>query len=118
MRNHRGKVLVIRPTGELESDQLEGVAELLERKIEKDHNTLVLLDLRRYEGAHDLETAWRELRLVTHYADKVEKIAVIGSLDWQKLATALVSPFTRAEERFFEPDEMEAASKWLWQASD
>jgi len=52
---------------------------------------------------------------VTHYADKVEKIAVVGSLDWQKLATALVSPFTKAHERFFEPDEMDEASRWLWE---
>lgn len=52
---------------------------------------------------------------MTHYADKVEKIAVVGSLDWQKLATGLVSPFTKAHERFFEPDEMDEASRWLWE---
>jgi hypothetical protein len=42
-----------------------------------------------------------------------DKIAVVGSLDWQKLATLLVSPFTRAMERFFEPDEMQEALDWL-----
>ena len=38
---------------------------------------------------------------------------VVGSLDWQKLATYLVSPFTKATERFYEPDEQNEAIEWL-----
>ena len=86
---------------------------VIEERIEAKEKALVLIDLRHYEGAHDLHTAWQELKLVTHYADMVDKIAVVGSLDWQKLATRLVSPFTRARERFFEPDEVDDAAKWL-----
>ena len=73
----------------------------------------ILLDLRSYHGASDLSTVWQELKLVTTHGDRVERIAVIGSFDWQKLATLLVSPFTKARERFFEPDEVQEAMEWL-----
>ena len=56
---------------------------------------------------------WQELKLVKSHGDRIQKIAVVGSLDWQKLATLLVSPFTKATERFFEPDEQQAAFDWL-----
>ena len=95
------------------SEHLAEADRLLNEKLEGREDAHVLLDLRRYEGAHDLHTAWQEFKLVTHYADRVDKIAVVGSLDWQKLATRLVSPFTRAQERFFEPDEVDEASEWL-----
>ena len=73
----------------------------------------LLVDLRKYDGAGDIATAWEEFKMVATQGDRVHKTAVIGMLDWQKLATLLVSPFTEAEERFFEPDEIDEAIEWL-----
>lgn len=111
--DYRGKILVLKLSGELKKEHLAETDQLLEDKLEERDDAQILLDLRKYDGAADLSTAWQELKLVTHHGDKVEKIAVIGSLDWQKLATLLVSPFTKATERFFEPDEMQEALEWL-----
>ena len=109
----RGKVLVLKLVGELKKEHLADADQLLEDKLDENEGANILLDLRRYEGAPDLSTAWQELKLVTTHGDRVEKIAVVGSLDWQKLATLLVSPFTKATERFFEPDEVQTALEWL-----
>ena len=109
----QGKILIFKSAGELTKEHLAEVDQLVDRKLEGLKDARVLVDLRRYDGAHDLGTAWRELKMVTSHADRVEKIAVIGSLDWQKLATLLVSPFTKATERFFEPPEMNQALEWL-----
>lgn len=110
---NQGKILILKLVGELTREHLAEVDELLDDKLEGREDAHVLLDLRRYEGAGDLSTAWRELALVGTHANRVEKIAVVGSLDWQKLMTALVSPFTRAKERFFEPRKMDEALHWL-----
>lgn len=109
----RGKVLVLKLVGELKEEHLADADQLLEDKIDENPDANILLDLRRYEGASDLSTAWKELKLVTAHGDRIDKIAVVGSLDWQKLATLLVSPFTKATERFFEPDEVQEALEWL-----
>lgn len=111
--DYRGKILVLKLVGEFKKENVAEVDKLLDDKLDEREDAQVLLDLRRYDGAPDLSSAWQELKLVTTHADKVEKIAVIGSLDWQKLATLLVSPFTRATERFFEPDELQDAVDWL-----
>ena len=111
--DYRGKILVLKLVGELKKESIDEADQLLEDKLNERDDAQVLLDLRRYDGASDLSTVWQELKLVTHHANTVEKIAVVGSLDWQKLMTLLVSPFTRATERFFEPDELQDAVDWL-----
>ena len=111
--DQRGKILVIKLLGELEKEHLEESDKLLDEKLDESEGSNILLDLRKYDGAPDLSTAWQELKLVTSHGDRVEKIAVVGSFDWQKLATFLVSPFTKAKERFFEPDEAQEAMEWL-----
>jgi hypothetical protein len=111
--DQRGKILVLKLTGDLKKEHLADSDRLLDEKLEGNEDARVLLDLRRYEGASDLGGAWQELKLITSHTHRVERIAVLGSLDWQKLATFLVSPFTRATERFFEPDELQEALAWL-----
>ena len=109
----RGKVLVLKLVGELDKANLAEADQLVDDKLDESQDANILLDLRRYDGASNLSGAWQELKLMTTHGDRVEKIAVIGSLDWQKLATLLVSPFTKATERFFEPDEIQDALEWL-----
>lgn len=111
--DQRGKILVIKLLGELKREHMEEADQLVDEKLDESAGSNILLDLRKYHGSSDLGTAWQELKLVTSHGDRVEKIAVIGSFDWQKLATLLVSPFTKAKERFFEPDEVQEAMEWL-----
>lgn len=109
----RGKVLVVKVTGELDEAAIADADRLFDEKLEGREDARVALDLRRYDGADDLASAWRELKLITTHADRVERVAVVGSHDWQKVATWLVSPFTRATERFFAADEVDEALEWL-----
>jgi hypothetical protein len=111
--DRRGNILVMKLHGELRREHLDDVEHLIEERMDANADLPLLIDLRRYEGAHDLSTAWGHFRLVSEYGDRVAKIAVVGALDWQKLATLLVSPFTRAKERFFEPHEIDEALAWL-----
>ena len=111
--DRRGKILVIKLLGELEREHLDEASQLVDEKMTDNEGVPILLDMRRYEGADSLPTLWREFKLVTSYGDRVDKIAVVGALDWQKLATLFVSPFTKAKERFFEPDEIDEALTWL-----
>ena len=112
--DYRGKILVLKLIGELKKDQIAEADQLIDDKLDERQDVPpVLLDLRRYEGAENLGTVWQELKLLTTHGDRVEKIAVVGSLDWQKLATVQVSPFTKATERFYEPDEIQDALEWL-----
>ncbi|MDX1383691.1 MAG: STAS/SEC14 domain-containing protein [Thermoanaerobaculia bacterium] len=109
----RGKILVLKMSGILKREHLDDAQHLVDEKLSEVEHARVLVDMRKYEGAEDFRTLWEEFRLVTANRNTVERIAVIGRLDWQKLATLIVSPFTRATEKFFEPEEMAEALEWL-----
>ncbi len=111
--DRRGKILIIRLRGELKGAHLEEGAELIDEKLTENEGVPLLVDLRHFEGSEDISTMWGHFKMVTHYGDRVEKIAVVGALDWQKVAVAIVSPFTKAKEKFFEPDEVDEALRWL-----
>ena len=104
----RGRYLELKMTGVLKHEDLEEASEMVDDKLEDLENAHLLVDMRRYEGAENLKTMWDEFKLVTANRNSVEKIAIVGRLDWQKLATLIVSPFTRAKEKFFEPEEIDA----------
>lgn len=109
----RGNILVVKMIGVLDLEHIQQANDLVDEKLEGLQDALLLVDMRRYEGAEDLKTLWEEFRFVTANKNSVAKVAIIGNLDWQKLATLIVSPFTRAKEKFFEPEEMDDALKWL-----
>ncbi len=109
----RGKILVLKMSGVMKKEHLDEASELVTEKIQESELGSLLVDMRHYEGAEDLKTMWNEFKLVTANKNSVEKIAIVGNLDWQKLATLIVSPFTKATERFFEPDEIDDAINWL-----
>lgn len=108
-----GKILVLKLVGESRKEDFAEVVRLMDAKIGEDESPRLLVDMRKYEGASDFSTAWEEFKTVAAQGDRVDKVAVVGSLDWQKLATLVVSPFTKATERFFEPDEIDDAIEWL-----
>lgn len=111
--DRRGNILVIKLRGELREEHLDELESTIEEKMAENVGLPLLIDLRKYDGPENLSTAWQHVKFIAEYGDRVEKIAVVGRLDWQKLGTLLVSPFTKAKERFFEPDEIDDALRWL-----
>jgi hypothetical protein len=72
----------------------------------------------RFEDFHgwDLHAAWDDFKFgVKHYAG-FERIALVGDRRWEEWMAAFCKPFTRAEVRYFNADEAEAAWAWLRKA--
>ena len=53
------------------------------------------------------------LILAVHIIKKINKMAVIGDKTWEKWITNLAEPFYSIEAKFFDPDDIKAAWKWL-----
>ena len=71
--------------------------------------------LARFEDFHgwDLHAAWDDFKFgVKHYAS-FERIALVGDRRWEEWMAALCKPFTRAEVRYFNDGELDAAWAWL-----
>ena len=65
-----------------------------------------------FSGYADLDAAKDDWHFGTHQYRHVEKAAFIGEKKWQEWVVKLMDPFTRTEERFFTPDEIDQAWQW------
>jgi hypothetical protein len=69
----------------------------------------------QYEDFHgwDMHAAWDDLKFrVQHYSD-FERIAMVGDRKWEKWMANFFKPFTKAEVKYFDRSEVDAAWKWL-----
>lgn len=60
----------------------------------------------------DLQAAWDDFKLgMEHYSD-FERIALVGDKAWEQWMAKLCRPFTRAEVKYFDASDMDAAMRW------
>ncbi len=56
---------------------------------------------------------WKDLKFSLKHADKFEKVAVVGAKSFINALSKLSSPFTSAEVKTFDKDEIVKAAEWI-----
>lgn len=56
---------------------------------------------------------WNDMRFALHHFHDIERLAMVGEKRWQKGMSEVCRPFTAAEIRFFNHDQMDQARTWL-----
>jgi hypothetical protein len=60
-----------------------------------------------------LYAAWEELTVGLMHYSNFERIALVGNRKWEKWMADFCKPFTKAEVKYFDTSEVDAAWKWL-----
>jgi hypothetical protein len=75
-------------------------------------NLLILLD--DFEGWDDLKAAKADYKFGKNEYRQVRRCAFVSDKNWHKWVIKILDPFTRrTEEKFFEPDDLDAAWEWV-----
>ncbi|WP_152051010.1 SpoIIAA family protein [Tautonia marina] len=107
------KLLAFRLSGKLHDEDYRSFVPTIETALAAAGGKVSLLA--QFEDFHgwDLHAAWDDLSLgVKHYSD-FERIALVGDKKWQEWMTRFCKPFTRANVKYFDASEVEAAWAWL-----
>jgi len=112
IEDHEGKVLTVRATGKLETEDYDHFLPEIERLIKQHGKIRVLFDMHDFHG-WKLGAAWEDLKFdIKHYAD-IERLAVVGERDWEKWMTTFCRPFTTAKIKYFDHQDREQAVEWV-----
>jgi hypothetical protein len=107
-----GKILEVRVTGKLVHQDYEQFVPKFDRLVERHGKIRLLFEMSDFHG-WELQAAWDDLKLgVKHFAD-IERIAMVGDKNWEKLMATFCRPFTKAKIRYFESDTIAEARDWL-----
>ncbi|MEP2027788.1 MAG: STAS/SEC14 domain-containing protein [Paracoccaceae bacterium] len=111
-----GTAIQVRLLGKLDPEVLANASESLSAHIQEHGGFKLLLDLREFEGWQGLSALGAHLGLVRDHSDDAQRIAVVGKKSWQHMAQRVAGQVLRAETRFFDAEELDAAKAWVLEA--
>jgi len=99
--------------GTIRSTDFQRIAQHVDGLIARYGMIRLLLDASEFDGWQDVAAAKTHFLFVKEHHSRVERIAVLGSQQWQHWLASAISVFVHPEVRCFEPDHKKAALKWL-----
>ncbi len=106
-----GKVYGMETEGVIDLEQFEALRPELEALIAKHGKINVLFHVKSMKGYGFKEFVADVKFAIKHWND-IGKVAIVSDKHWWAIGVKIDNLFTRWEERFFEPTELEQA--WTW----
>ncbi|NEX20024.1 STAS/SEC14 domain-containing protein [Thiorhodococcus mannitoliphagus] len=104
-------VLGFKLSGKLHDEDYSTFVPQIEAALVATDKISLLAQFEDFQG-WDLQAAWDDFKLgMEHYSD-FERIALVGEKSWERWMAKLCKPFTRAEVKYFDASEMDAALSW------
>lgn len=96
----------------LEDEDYEKIVPLIQEKVKKFKMVRWYFEMRDFEGWSP-GAMWKDIKVDFKNRNNFEKIAMVGSKEWEQKLSNLMKPFTDADIRFFDISESEEARKWI-----
>jgi hypothetical protein len=111
-KNHSRTVITLTIKKKLDKEDYERFASMIERVIENNVSTRILIELHDFEG-WTAGALWEDTKFTAKHFRDIERLAVVGESMWHKGGTLFFKPFTAAEVRYFDQQEISRARAWV-----
>lgn len=105
-------ILAFKIIGGVTKRQQKEICRVLESQIAKSGKVRLYLEIESRKTL-DAESLLYDLNFAFIYADKIERMAIVGSRLWEETCAALFGLFARIRTEFFDRSETAAAMRWL-----
>ena len=107
-----GRTLVVHLSGKLEKEDYETFVPTVERLVQQHGKIRMLVVMESFHG-WDAGALWEDIKFDLKHFNDVERLALVGDKGWEKGMAVFCKPFTTAEVRYFDRNELEEARTWL-----
>lgn len=105
-------VIALKVTGQVKAEDYDKITPLLDQAIQEHGSIRCLADVSSLKGVKP-EAFWKDFWFSIKHAQKFEKVAVVGAGPIIAGLSKLSAPFTRAEVKTFDEQEIMAATVWI-----
>jgi hypothetical protein len=107
-----GNFLTVHVSGILSQADYERFVPKFEQFVQQHGRLRLLFDM---TGFHGWEAAAirQELKLEAEHLGDIERLAMVGDMNWQRVMTLFCKPFMKAAIQYFDHDQAAAARRWL-----
>ncbi|SFP84595.1 STAS/SEC14 domain-containing protein [Tranquillimonas alkanivorans] len=98
--------------GKLTAEDMKRMHVLLHEKLVSAERPGLVVDLTEFKGYEDADALREDMKMDISHRNDFSRIAVIGDRKWIEWGMSLAGAITRAEMRWFDSSEAEAAQVW------
>jgi hypothetical protein len=110
-----GKTLEVFLTGKLIKEDYNKFVPAVDQAIRTHGNIRMLAVMHDFHG-WTAGAAWEDTKFGARHFRDLDRLAMVGETRWQRGMAVFCKPFTTAEVRYFEHDQIDAARAWLAEA--
>ena len=107
-----GKVLVIRLGGKLTKQDYERFVPEVERLIGRHGKVRMLVQMHDFHG-WSRSVPWDDAKFELKHFAHIERLALVGELQWEEGMAAFCKPFTAATVRYFDEAKSGESLNWI-----
>ncbi|MEO1614653.1 MAG: STAS/SEC14 domain-containing protein [Planctomycetota bacterium] len=105
-------VVAFRLSGKLHDDDYRKFTPLVDEAIARHGTTRILAQFSDFHG-WDAMALWDDIKFATAHCATIERLALVGEKQWEKMMAVVCKPFTQAKVEYFDAAEIDAAWKWV-----
>lgn len=105
-------LIAIQVDGHLDKSDYDKVSPLLDKTVKEYGKIKLYIQIDNIDGIEPKAFA-EDVKTYFKHFNHINKIAVVGQNDWQKLWSNLANPFVSGEIKFFRQGEVVEARKWI-----
>ena len=109
-----GKIVGYKATGKLSDEDYKSLVPKLNQLIKEKKSIRMLLQLEDFQG-WEMAAAWDDFKLGMKHRNDIERLAIVGDRQWEKLMADVVKPFMGGQVKFYDMQELPEAWEWLRQ---
>jgi hypothetical protein len=110
-----GTIVTLKFREKLDKADYETFVPMIESQMKNGAPIRLLAELHDFEG-WTAGALWEDTKFAAKHFNDIERLAVVGESRWQKGITVFVKPFTSANVRYFDINEIDRARKWVREA--
>jgi hypothetical protein len=84
----------------------------MENLMEKEETIRVMVEFQDFQG-WTLGALWEDTKFGAKHFKDIDRLAIVGDLEWEKYLAVFIKPFTTAAVQYFDTRQKEEAKKWL-----
>lgn len=111
--NPNSDVLEVKVIEKLSTADFDHLEPVLRKHIRESIRPRLLLKMEEFSGWDDASAFWKDLKVDTEFIGDFKRIALVGDARWEEWSAKLLNPVTATEIKFFKPEKIEHARKWL-----
>jgi hypothetical protein len=110
-----GTIVTLKFREKLDKADYETFVPMIESQMQNGSPIRLLTELHDFEG-WTAGALWEDTKFAAKHFNDIERLAVVGESRWQKGVTVFVKPFTSADVRYFDMQEIDRARQWVREA--